>query len=189
MARRHRPALLKVITGSKRLPPHPEPDPPGDLREAPSWLTPSQREGWDYAIENAPRGLLKRLDRSILAIWVIAEDLHRQAAQKVAEHGMLIKTDAGPTQSPFMHVLNKQSLIMMKAAATLGIGPASRAGIAAAPGPNHLLITGAGQHLQIRPRDFCTVRIEKWFSRTAMGGGISLFLRGSLWTGASQRLG
>ena len=115
------------------------------MREAPSWLTKSQKEGWNYAIEHAPPDLLRLLDRSILAVWVVAEDLHRQAAEKVGAHGMLIKDpNTGlPMQSPYMHVLNKQSLIMMKAAALLGIGPASRAGIAAGPsGPNRFSTNG-----------------------------------------------
>ncbi len=75
MARPIKPTVLKLLSGSRRLPSQPEIQPEGDLDEPPSWLTESQKEGWRYAIANAPRGLLKRLDRSVLTIWVIAEDL------------------------------------------------------------------------------------------------------------------
>jgi phage terminase small subunit len=99
---------------------------------APSWLTPAQREGWDYAIEHSSPRLLWRLDRSLLTIWVVAKDLHRQAAQKVAEYGMLTNSDGGPTVCHYLHIVNKQSVIVTKAAALLGIGPASRAGLVGA---------------------------------------------------------
>jgi hypothetical protein len=59
MARRHPAVALKIIACSRRLPPHPEPQPAGDLVEPPEWLTPSQKEAWAYAIEHAPKGLLK----------------------------------------------------------------------------------------------------------------------------------
>ena len=55
-----------------------EPKPKGDLFAAPERMSDTQREGWAYAITNSPYGLLKQLDRSSLAIWVVAEDLHRK---------------------------------------------------------------------------------------------------------------
>jgi hypothetical protein len=45
-----------------------EPQRRGDLHETPDWLTDSQREGWDYAIKHAPKGLLKRIDRGMLVL-------------------------------------------------------------------------------------------------------------------------
>lgn len=111
-----------------------EPQPQGDLFAAPDWFNASQKAGWDYAIEHAPAGLLKMLDRSILKVWVIAEDMHQQAVEKVNQHGILIKTPDGyPVQSPFMAVMNRQGLLMMKAAAELGFTPSSRTQIQVAP--------------------------------------------------------
>jgi len=134
VARRFKPYALKLISGSKRLPKVPEPQPVGDLQEPPAWLTPAQIEIWNYAILHAPCGLLRRLDRSVLTIWAIASDLHRQASEMVARHGALIKgPDGTPMQSPCMQILNKQSSIMLRAAALLGFSPASRAGIAMTP--------------------------------------------------------
>lgn len=128
--RRPKPTLLKQLEGNpgkRRLNPR-EPQPEGELYAAPGWMTESQREGWAYVITNAPYGLLKQLDRSILAIWVVAEDLHREAAEKIAQYGLLTKSpNAGlPLQSPYLAILNKQAQLMLKAGAELGFSPASR---------------------------------------------------------------
>ena len=131
--RKPKPTTLKLIQGNpgKRELNKREPQPVGNLTDAPDWMTESQKEGWDYAIANAPRGLLKHLDASLLASWVVAQDLHRDAAQKVAKYGMLVKTpNTGQMiQSPYMAVLNRQATLMMKAASELGFSPTSRSRI------------------------------------------------------------
>ncbi len=114
-----------------------EPKPAGELYAAPGWMSAAQREGWAYAITNAPAGLLKLLDRSVLAIWVVAEDIHREAAEKVAQYGLLTKSpNAGlPLQSPYLAILNKQAQIMLKAGAELGFSPSSRSRVQVLPDP------------------------------------------------------
>ena len=59
---------------------------------------------------------------------MVAEDLHREAAEKIAQYGLLTKSpNAGlPLQSPYLAILNKQAQIMLKAGAELGFSPASR---------------------------------------------------------------
>jgi P27 family predicted phage terminase small subunit len=91
-------------------------------------MTECQKAGWNYAIEHAPLGLLKKLDRSVLAAWVVAEDLHRRASEQVEKFGILTKApNTGlPIQSPYLPVLNKQAQIILKAAEQLGFTPASR---------------------------------------------------------------
>ena len=137
MANRKKPTYLRIINGNPGRRPlnQNEPQPQGNLHEPPAWLTDSQREGWVYAITHSPPGLLKRLDRSVLTIWVIAEDCHRQAVQKVNEHGMLIKAPntGQPIQSPYMAIQNKQANIMLKAIGALGFSPVSRSSISVAP--------------------------------------------------------
>ena len=124
------PTHLRVIRGNpgKRALNGNEPLPVGDLVDPPEWMTASQKEGWNYAIENAPHGLLKKLDRSVLVTWVVAEDFHRQAAAMVEKYGMLTKApNTGlPIQSPYLPVVNKQALIMLRAAEQLGFTPRSR---------------------------------------------------------------
>jgi len=128
--RKPKPTHLKLVEGNagKRPLNSAEPQPTGDLYAAPEWMTASQREGWAYAIAHAPLGLLKQLDRSVLTIWVVAEDLHRESAEKIARFGLLTKSpNAGlPLQSPYLAILNKQAQIMLKAAAELGFSPSSR---------------------------------------------------------------
>lgn len=130
---RPKPTYLKLIAGnpSRRPLNMNEPRPQGNLREAPGWMSATQKAGWDYAIEHAPAGLLKLLDRSVLAVWVVAEDTHRQAAERVSQTGLLVKTPNTdtPMQSPYLPIQNKQAMIMIKAAAELGFTPSSRSQI------------------------------------------------------------
>ena len=144
------PTALRELHGNPRHRPLPkaEPIPLGDLTDPPPWFSPEQRAGWDYAISNAPPGLLRRLDRSVMVAWVIAEDLHRQAVIAQSQTGLLIRVptkasaaarrrprpgepepepDPGvPQQSPFISIINREAQIMIKAAGELGFTPVSR---------------------------------------------------------------
>lgn len=124
-----KPTALKLVEGNpgKRPLNKREPKPKGNLYDPPDWLNEAQRKGWEYAIECAPYGLLKRVDRSTLTAWVVAENLHRQATEKLNGGAMLIKTPNGmPVQSPYLSIINKQAMIMLKAASEMGFTPASR---------------------------------------------------------------
>lgn len=128
--RKPKPTWLKVVAGNpgKRELNDAEPVPVGELTDPPEWMTDSQKDGWRYAIASAPPGLLKRLDRSVLVMFVVAEDLHKEAAQKVAEYGAVIKAPHSgiPMQSPYLAIMNKQAAIMVKAASEMGFSPSSR---------------------------------------------------------------
>lgn len=128
--RKPKPTHLRLLDGNagKRSIPDTAPEPSGDLDAAPEWMTDEQRAGWVYAIEHAPAGLLKRLDRSALTVWVIAEDLHRQATRAVGKFGLITKSPnkGEPMQNPYLPIINKQAQIMLKAAAELGFTPSSR---------------------------------------------------------------
>lgn len=127
--RKPTPTHLKLLEGNpgKRAINKSEPKPTGNLFEAPGWLTDSQKDGWAYAIANAPAGLMKRLDRAMLTMWVVAEDLHRDAAIKVAKSGSVVRTKYGQeTQSPYLSILNRQAVVMVKLASEMGFSPASR---------------------------------------------------------------
>ncbi len=125
------PTRLRLLKG---LPKHKvnlnEPRAEGELSaaDAPSWLTPSQRESWAYAVQHAPKKILSSIDRGVLAVWVVAEDTHAIAAAKVAMTGMLAKSPKGyPMNNPYLSILNRQAIIMMRAAAELGFSPSARA--------------------------------------------------------------
>jgi P27 family predicted phage terminase small subunit len=123
-----------------------EPIPLGELDCPPDWLTPSQKEGWRYAICHAPPGLLRLLDRGMLTIWVVAEDTHRQASEKLQQTGLLTKFDGVPVpvQSPFLSIANKQATIMLRVASEMGFAPASRARVYAAAQTGTPSRTGGG---------------------------------------------
>ena len=124
------PTALHRLHGrpSKTAPPKLEPKPVGELLDAPGWFNDTQRAGWTHALRHAPPGLLKRLDRGALAVWVVAEDLHHQAAAAQARAHLLVRTPDGelPIQSPYLPIINRQALIMLKAASELGFTPVTR---------------------------------------------------------------
>ena len=138
--RKPKPTKLKELAGfpGHGARPKAEPKPAGDLGDPPAWLTEGQREGWVYALANAPRGMLKRIDRGALVVWVVAEDLHRQAStQQAATGNLLVKPPKSdfPVQSPYLPIINKQAQIMLKAAEHLGFTPAARPRIGAPLNP------------------------------------------------------
>lgn len=129
--RKPKPKELRLIDGTKGVSTMPGRETvivSGDLDEAPDWLTDDQKEIWNYAIEYAPKGLLKTLDKSMLTTWAVACDLHRQASMAVAKSGLIIKSpDKGiPMQNPYLAIINRQAGIMQKAASEMGFSPTSR---------------------------------------------------------------
>jgi len=131
--RKPHPTALTLIAGnpSRKKLPVAEPKPDGDLYAPPAWLTPDQQDIWRAAISNAPRGLLRQLDESLLTIWVVAADMHKQATLQVARFGMIVKspTQGYPVQSPYLAVINRQAEIMLRVASELGFTPTSRSRI------------------------------------------------------------
>jgi len=121
---------LKLIAGNpgKRALNAHEPQPRADLAAPPAWLTERQQGTWREVVELSPPGLLKDVDASVFAVWVVAFDLYQEASEKLARTGMLIKApNTGvPMQSPYLAIVNRQAQIMLKAAAEMGFTPASR---------------------------------------------------------------
>jgi hypothetical protein len=52
-----------------------------------SWPTPRQRILWDQIIRDAPEGLLRKLDSSMLETFIVAKSLHEEASHKIAQVG------------------------------------------------------------------------------------------------------
>jgi len=137
------PTQLKIIRGNpgKRKLNAKEPKPVGDLKEPPAHFDEELRAVWTYAIENAPAGLLKKIDSSVLEAWCCSHVLHRKAVSEVRRFGLLMKApNTGlPIQSPYLPVVNKQAFIMMRAIDHLGFSPASRTRIMTGDGVPHSL--------------------------------------------------
>jgi len=116
---------------------------PGPLIEPPDWLTAEQKVEWTYAIENAPSNVLKKIDKAVLAGFIIAQDTHRKASVAMAQTELLIKspTQGLPLQNPYLPIVNRQMVLMTRVASELGFTPCSRARIDAGGTPAPL--TGA----------------------------------------------
>lgn len=118
-----------------------EPIPLGELadEEPPLDLTDSQEEIWRYAIANMPRGVMKRIDRDLLRVWVEASDRHNTARlmqamlDRDSKLKLLIKTPEGFAPSPYNDILDKTAKTMFRAAQELGFSPAARPRLKADP--------------------------------------------------------
>jgi P27 family predicted phage terminase small subunit len=129
--RRPRPSYLRALDGTDAKAKHKRPDEPvpdGELKVPPHWLTERQKELWRYSLQSVPPGLLRELDSSVFTVWVVACDMHREASEKVATLGQLVKSPVQgvPMQNPYLGTVNKQAMIMLKAAAEMGFTPSSR---------------------------------------------------------------
>lgn len=136
-----------------------EPEPTTDIgSDAPEWMTGSQKDGWNYAIHHSPPGLLKAIDRALLAAWVETEDRWRRAVVRQAvldaaepELLMLAKTKEGNLiQSPYVGMINRAAQLMIKLANELGFSPAARPRLAAGTG---MVIDAAPLGAPAAPRD------------------------------------
>ena len=131
--RKPKPTSLKLISMSHNIRKDScgEPRPEGELCAPPEDLSEKQKVLWQHAIEHAPRGLLRHLDAQMLAIWVIAADMHHEAMLQVQKYGMVVKspTQGIPVQSPYLPIINRQAEIMLRAASELGFSPTSRSRI------------------------------------------------------------
>jgi P27 family predicted phage terminase small subunit len=136
--RKPKPTILHKLEGTFNVTDHRnralEPVAAGDLHyEPPAWMTIDQRAVWIYATEHAPKSLLKMIDRGALTVWVIAEDQHRLASEMQAKIDagtalpLLTKDKSGmAVVSPYVGIINRAGLRMLRAATELGFSPAAR---------------------------------------------------------------
>jgi P27 family predicted phage terminase small subunit len=127
------PTILKKLHGNpgKRQLPATEVKGQGLLWAPPAWFDDEQREQWSHALQFTPPGLLTATDREVLAVWCVAAVEHARAVIEVRKLGQVVKTkDGNAIQNPFLPIVNKQALIMLKAGSEMGFSPASRAALA-----------------------------------------------------------
>jgi P27 family predicted phage terminase small subunit len=115
-----------------------EPLAPGELalEEPPAHLTEAQKARWRWALDRAPRNVLRTVDREALTAFCIAGDLVQQAnvAQQALDAGKtlpyLTRSDKNrPTLSPYVRLMLRALPMLLRAAAECGFTPASRAGM------------------------------------------------------------
>ena len=131
------PTALHSLRGTTNVTRHraraAEPKPEGTLHAPPDWLSPEQSASWAYVIAHAPAGVLRMIDRGMLAVWVEAEDRHRRATMQQSRldvgNAMPLLTrskDGAAVPSPYLGIITKAASTMIKAASELGFSPASR---------------------------------------------------------------
>lgn len=138
------PSALKELHGNpgKRKRNPREPKPAGNLFDAPRWMSKDQRAEWRYIVDSSVPGLLTSVDRANLTAYVVATCLHRQAAKELGKAKSLtvpVGTAGAVQQHPALQIVNRQALIMIKAAAEMGFTPASRSRVSVdgeVPPPN-----------------------------------------------------
>lgn len=119
-----------------------EPKPGGNLFDPPAWMSKDQRAEWRYIVESSVPGLLTSVDRANLTAYVVATCLHRQAAKELGKAKSLtvpVGKAGAVQQHPALQIVNRQALIMIKAAAEMGFTPASRSRVSVdgeVPPPN-----------------------------------------------------
>jgi len=132
IGRKPKPSYLKAIEGNpgKRPLNELEPKPNGNLVNPPAHLSASQIAIWNYAIANAPTGLLKNLDLGVLELWVVSFDLYRKAEALVRQEGPVTTAPSGyAAPHPGVSIMNKQASNMLRSAAEMGFTPSSRSRI------------------------------------------------------------
>jgi P27 family predicted phage terminase small subunit len=147
--------VLKLLSGTlrkSRANPA-EPQPEGDLYAPPEAMTDEQKAEWRYALENAPAGLLRRLDRNAFSQWVIASvdltvaELAIRTEGTVVNRGgdqrITINADGTQTKvvrsaskvlNPWVKARRDAFDRFMKATSELGFSPTSRSRITLAGG-------------------------------------------------------
>ena len=135
--RRPKPTALHRLQGTFNPTRHgrgraEEPIAQGDLSAPPRDFTPTQKEVWRYAIRHAPKGLLRRIDRDVLAIWCEARDrwnIARLTQVKLDESNeikLLIRGPFGLESSPYHRILETTAKTMLRCATELGFSPTAR---------------------------------------------------------------
>lgn len=138
--RKPKPTHLKIVQGNpgKRKINKDSEDVFNDYLLCPEFLSDNQKVIWNDAINNAPKGLLKSVDLSVLCVWVVAFDIFQQANKEIEKTGLVI-TEKGHNgnynkQSDYISIINKQAAIMIKASAEMGFTPSSRSRVSIDPG-------------------------------------------------------
>lgn len=143
---------LKIVSGNPGRRPLPKEEiPAGELFAPPVEMSDEQKTEWRYALDNAPKGLLRRLDRVLFAQWCIASvDLteaelalrtegkivNRGGDQRITvmKDGSQVKTvrSASKVINPWVRARRDAFDRLMKATTELGFSPTSRSRIALA---------------------------------------------------------
>ena len=127
---RPKPTYIKILQGNpgRRPLPEDEPEPDGNLVDPPATMRDARQLAiWRQCIENAPEGLLKKLDENVLMRFVAAQANWENANDQVVRMGLIANGPGDvPMQNPYLSVLNNQARIMRACSDEIGLSPAAR---------------------------------------------------------------
>ena len=132
-----KPTHLKVLHGNpgKRSINKREPKPKVEIPRCPSHLNKEAKKEWKRISKDLVQlGLLSNIDRAALAGYCQAWGRWLESETLLREHGTLIKSPSGfLMQSPILAIANKALEQMRQYLNELGLSPASRSRVTAAP--------------------------------------------------------
>lgn len=128
------PIALRTLHGNPNRTPIPAaPEGAGVLWKPPEWLDEEQRAHWHNVIERSPPRLLTETDTETLAVWCVAYVEYVRAVREVRRSGQVVETTNGNViQSPYLSIMNRQALMMIKTGGELGFSPSARASLGSA---------------------------------------------------------
>jgi phage terminase small subunit len=137
---KNKPTTLLELHGTYNVTRHrvrkPDAETVGQLDEPPSDLSPAEADRWRSALLAAPRGLLGKSDESLLRLWCWNEATFLQARdmQRALDTGsklpLLVRSRNGEVRpSPYVKIMQRSSLIMLRMIEQLGFSPISRVGM------------------------------------------------------------
>jgi P27 family predicted phage terminase small subunit len=134
--RKPKPTKLKVLQGNpgKRALPKNEPEPTGELGDAPFWLSAEAVEYWQYAVDtvNELEGVAKKPDEAAVAMFAQAIADYREADDALADNGsnyQNVETKAGGVMTrihPAVGVRRDAMAQIMKICGEFGLTPSAR---------------------------------------------------------------
>lgn len=128
--RKPKPSHIKLLTGNpgKRPINADEPVPePGGLERPPAWLNKGAKLEWKRVMKEAPRGLLTRLDRQVVAMYCQTTARIQELEGIVDEQGYTFMSEKGfVIQRPEMGMLKNLYGIQTRLCAEMGFSPSSR---------------------------------------------------------------
>ena len=135
--RKRTPTALKLVRGNPSKRPindaEPTPTAPHDLK-CPDWLSATAKEHWPVIAEPLyAAGLLTAIDTTALGLFCESFVLWKEANDKVAKFGPVVKGAAGyPVRSPYLRIVSQQSELMLRILVEFGMTPSSRSRCAVA---------------------------------------------------------
>lgn len=111
-----------------------EPEPPAFAGDTPAHLAGIARVRWiALSALLTELGIFTQADTGVLEAYCLAYATFREASEHLKAHGQVIKTSFGPARNPWANVQKDAWAMMDKAGSKLGLSPADRAKLAAAP--------------------------------------------------------